>query len=93
MGVSISKHIPCIKHIPSKSGSHHGMPCPFHGHNYTLKIRRNPRKVSMQHQHSCGTLESRINIFGCTVKELYITFYPLDHYPLLHRACVHIKGV
>ena len=50
-------------------------------------------KVSMQHQHSCGTLESRIKIFGCIFQELYITFYPLDHYPLPHRACVHIKGV
>ena len=50
-------------------------------------------KISMQHQNSCGTLESRIKIFGCMVKELYITFYPLDHYPLLHQACVHIKGV
>ena len=47
----------------------------------------------MQHQHSRGTLESRIKIFGCTVQELYITFYPLDHYPLLYRARVHIKGV
>ena len=47
----------------------------------------------MQHQHSCGTLESCIKIFGCMVQELYIIFYPLDHYPLLHRACVHIKGV
>ena len=47
----------------------------------------------MQHQHSCGTLESHIKIFGCMVQELYITFYPLDHYPLLHRAYVHIKGV
>ena len=47
----------------------------------------------MQHQHSRGTLESRIKIFGCTVQELYITFYPLDHYSLLHRACVRIKGV
>ena len=35
----------------------------------------------MQHQHSCRTLESRIKIFGCRVQELYITFYPLDHYP------------
>ena len=50
-------------------------------------------KVSLQHQHSCGTLESRIKRFGCMVQELYITFYPLDHYPLLHPACVHIKGV
>ena len=50
-------------------------------------------KVSIKHQHSCGTLESRIKIFGCTVQELYITFYPLDHYPLLHQACVHIKCV
>ena len=32
----------------------------------------------MQPQHSCGTLESRIKIFGCTVQELYITLYPLD---------------
>ena len=47
----------------------------------------------MQHQHSCGTLESRTKIFGCTVEELYITFYPLHHYPLLHQACVSIKGV
>ena len=47
----------------------------------------------MQHQNSCGTLESRIKIFGCMVQALYITFYPLDHYPLVHRACVHIKGI
>ena len=47
----------------------------------------------MQHQHSNGTLKSRIKIFGCMVQELYITFYPLDHYPLLHQARVHIKGV
>ena len=47
----------------------------------------------MQHQLSCGTLESRIKIFGCMVQELYITFYPLDHYLLLHRACVHIESV
>ena len=47
----------------------------------------------MQHQHSCGTLESRMEIFGCMVQELYITFYPLDHYPLLRQECVHIKGV
>ena len=66
---------------------------PLHGHNYTLKIRRNPKKVSMQHQHSRGILESRIKIFGCTVHELYITFYSLDHYPLLHPACAHIKDV
>ena len=50
-------------------------------------------KVSMQPQHSCGTLESRIKIFGCTVQELYITLYPLDHYPLLQLTCVHNKGV
>ena len=50
-------------------------------------------KVSMQHQHSCGTLESRFQIFGCPVKELYTASYPPDHYPLLHRACVHIKGI
>ena len=50
-------------------------------------------KVSMQPQHSCGTLESRIKIFRCTVQELYITLYPRDHYPLLHQACVHTKGV
>ena len=47
----------------------------------------------MQHRHSCSTLKSRVKIFGCRVQELYINFYPLDHYPLLHRACVHIKGV
>ena len=47
----------------------------------------------MQHQHSCGTLESRIKVFGCLVKELLITFYPVDHYPLPHQACVHIKRV
>ena len=47
----------------------------------------------MQHQHSCSTLESCIEIFGCIVQELYITFYPLDHYPLLRGAYVHIKGV
>ena len=50
-------------------------------------------KVSMQHQPSCGTLESRIKTFGCMVQEVNNTFYPLHHYPLLHRACVHIKGV
>ena len=37
----------------------------------------------MQHQHSCGTLKSRIKMFGCMVQELYIAFYSLDHYPLL----------
>ena len=47
----------------------------------------------MQPQHSCGILEGRIKIFVCTVQELYINLYPLDHYPLLHRACVHTKGV
>ena len=31
----------------------------------------------MQHQHSCGTLERRIKIFGCTVQALIITLYPL----------------
>ena len=50
-------------------------------------------KTSMQHQHSCGTLKSRIKIFGCMVQELYITFYPLDDYRLLNRACVHIKDI
>ena len=50
-------------------------------------------KVSMQPQHSCSTLEGRNKIFGCTVQELYITLYPLDHYPLLYQACVHTKGV
>ena len=35
----------------------------------------------MQPQHSCGTLESRIKIFGCTVQELYITFYRLTIIP------------
>ena len=47
----------------------------------------------MQPQHSCGTLESRKKMFSCTVQELYITLYLLDHYPLLCRACVHTKGV
>ena len=47
----------------------------------------------MQPQHSCGTLESHNKMFGCTFGELYITLYPLDHYPLLYRACVHTKGV
>ena len=47
----------------------------------------------MQHQHSCGTLESRIKIFGCMVQELEITSYPLDHYPLLHQVCVLVKDV
>ena len=47
----------------------------------------------MQHQHSCDTLKGCIKILGCMVQELYITFYPLDHYPLLHQACVHIEGV
>ena len=47
----------------------------------------------MQPQHSCGTLESRIKIFGCTVQELYITLYPLGTFPFLHRACVRTKGV
>ena len=47
----------------------------------------------MQQQHSCGPLKSGIKIFGCMVQDLYITFYPLDHYPLLHWACVHITGL
>ena len=47
----------------------------------------------MQHQHTCGTLESRIEIFGCMVQKVYIPFYPLDPHPLLHPACVHIKDV
>ena len=47
----------------------------------------------MQHQHSCGTMETCIEIFGSMIQELYITFYPLDHYSLLHQACVHIKCV
>ena len=47
----------------------------------------------MQPQHSCSTLESRKQIFRCTVQELDITFYPLDHYPLLHLACVHTKVI
>ena len=47
----------------------------------------------MQPQHSCGTLEGCNKILYCMVQELYITFYPLDHYPLLHRACVHTKSV
>ena len=47
----------------------------------------------MQHQHSCGTLESCIKIITCMVQELEITVSPLDHYPLLHGACVHIKSV
>ena len=47
----------------------------------------------MQPQHSCSTLEIRNKIFGCLVQELYITFYPLDLYSLLHRACVDTKGV
>ena len=47
----------------------------------------------MQPEHSCSTLESRIEIFGCTVQELYITLYPLDYSPLLYRACMHTKDV
>ena len=47
----------------------------------------------MQPQHPCGTLESRIKIFGCTVQELYITLYLLDPFPLLHPARVRTKGV
>ena len=47
----------------------------------------------MQPQHSCGTLESRIKIFGCKVQELYITLYPLDPFPLLQETCVRTKGV
>ena len=35
----------------------------------------------MQPQHSCRTLESHRKIFGCMAQELYIPFYPLDHYP------------
>ena len=45
----------------------------------------------MQPQNSCGTLESRNKIFGCTVQELYITLYPLDPYPLLHRRLMLTK--
>ena len=47
----------------------------------------------MQPQHSCGTLKSCNKEFGCTVQELYIILYPLDHYPLLYQASVHTKGV
>ena len=47
----------------------------------------------MQHQHSCGTLENRIQIFCIMVEELQSTFYPLDHDPLIPRAGVHIKSV
>ena len=47
----------------------------------------------MQHQHSCGTLQRCIKIFGCMVQELYITFYALDISPFLHQACIHNKGV
>ena len=47
----------------------------------------------MQHQHTCGTLESCIKIFGCMVQKVYIPFYSLDPHPLLHQTCVHIKGV
>ena len=35
----------------------------------------------MQPEHSCGTLESRIKIFGCTVQELYITYTLLTIIP------------
>ena len=31
----------------------------------------------MQPQHSCGTLESRNKMFGCTVQELYISLFTL----------------
>ena len=31
----------------------------------------------MQPQHSCGTLESRIKIFGCTVHKCNISLYTL----------------
>ena len=47
----------------------------------------------MQPQHSCSTLESRNKIFGCMVQELYITFHPFDHYPLLYLTWLHTKGV
>ena len=40
----------------------------------------------MQPQHSCGTLENHNKMFGWTVQEIYITLYPLDHYPLLYQA-------
>ena len=43
---------------------------PLHGHNFTLKIRRSPKKGSMHHQHACGTLETHIKIFGIMVQEL-----------------------
>ena len=46
----------------------------------------------MQPQHSCGTLESRIKIFGRTVQELYITFYPLDHSPCYTRHVYTTKA-
>ena len=63
-------------------------------HRYTPQVtQRWPRGSEPASQHSCGTLESRIKIFGCMVQELYITFYPLGHYPLLHQVYVHIKGV
>ena len=38
-------------------------------------------------------LKSRIKIFSCMVREVYITFYPLDPHPLLYRTSVHLKGV
>ena len=50
-------------------------------------------KVSMQHQHSCGTLETRIKILGIMVQELESTFYPVDRDPLIPRAGLHTKGV
>ena len=47
----------------------------------------------MQHQHSCGTLETHIQIFDIMVQEFQSSFYPLDHDPLIPRAGVHTKGV
>ena len=47
----------------------------------------------MQHQHSCSTLECRIKILSCMVQELYIPFYPLDHYPCSNRHVYTSKAL
>ena len=49
MGVSISKHIPCISDILSKSGSHHAMPCP------SMCITSRQKYVGTQEKFLCNS--------------------------------------
>ena len=49
MGVSIAKHIPSIQHIPLKSGSHNGMPCP------SMDITSRQKYVGTPKKFLCNT--------------------------------------